>query len=149
MSRSKGNLEEATEVKAKRYADRIKEAFNTSIRTESIPKKQILASPSAQRLRESHNLLLFSNLRKEQHLSELQVALQALTAANQHTSSDRDLALSARSAELSEESGPLLRLSFLKREAGDLEAKAAKELVATEQLMFVIKKTKEKIVAVM
>ena len=146
MSRSKGHLEEATELKAKRYADRIKEAFNTSIRTESIPRKQILASPSAQRLRESHNLLLFSNLRKEQHLSELQVALQALKAANQHTSSDRDLAMSARSAELSEESGPLLRLSFLKREAGDLEAKAAKELIAAEQLLFVIKKTKEKIV---
>lgn len=144
----RGHLEDLTENRTKQYAEKIKEAFQSSTKTESIPRMHTLASPSAQRLREKHNLLLFSNLRKEQHLSELQVALQALTAANHHTSSDRDLMLSARSVELSTDSGPLIRLNFLKREACDLEAKAARELIEADQLMFVIKKTKEKIVHV-
>lgn len=142
----KGHGEDWVEGKTRQYAEKIKDAFQSSVNTESIPRLHTLASPSAQRLREKHNLLLFSNLRKEHHLSELQVTLQALTAANHHTSSDRDLALSARSADLSTDSGPLIQLSFLKREAWELEAKAAKELATADQLRFVIKKTKEKIV---
>ena len=145
----RGHLEDVTEVKTRQYAERIKEEFQSSMRTESVPRLHTLASPSAQRLREQHNLLLFSNLRKEQHLSELQAALQALTAANLHTSSDRNLALSARSAELSGDSGPLLRLNFLKQETYDLETKAGKELIAADQMLYVIKQTKEKIVGCM
>lgn len=141
-----GRLEESTEGKVKLYAERIKDSFQDSMRMESVHKGRILAAPSVQRLREKHNLLLFSNLRKEQQLHELQAALQALSAANLHTSSDRDLTQSARSAELSDHSGPFLRLNFLKQESFDLEQKTEKEKISQDQLVYVIKKTKEKIV---
>ena len=134
--------EESVESKIKLYAERINDSFRESLSSSFFPKLPSI-QPSTQRLKQQHSSLLFSNQRKEEQLAELRSVLTTLVTINAQTSSDMDLALSARSLEITQATGPHDRINFLKSEAAEIEIETTKELVVTDQLVFVVKKTKE------
>ena len=137
---------DSLDSKVRQYAEKINESFHMSLSSSSLPRLPSLASPTSGRLKQQHSLLQFTNSRKEQQVSELQSVLDSLLTVNEQANSDFEMALNARSVELVEGEGQFERINRLKREAAEVEMLTMKEVITTDQLVFVVKKTKEKIV---
>lgn len=133
--------EDAYEGKVRKYVDTLRDSFRQSLSSPSLPQLASVRS-SVPQLKQHYSKLLFSNTRKEELLLELRSALHSLTAINIFTTEEMDLAMSARSAEISTYPGSD-RMNRIKTEAAEVETLTEKEELATNQLLFRIKQVKE------
>lgn len=133
--------EDLFDGKVRKYVDSLRDSFRQSLSSSSLPQLASVRS-SVPQLKQHYSKLLFSNSRKEELLLELRSALHSLTAINAFTTEEMDLALSARSAEITTHPGSD-RINRVKKEAAEVETLTEKEESATDQLLFMIKQAKE------
>lgn len=133
--------EDLVESKIHKYVDTLRASFYQSLSTSTLPQLGFVRS-SVPQLKQQYSKLLFTNSRKEDLLLELRAALHSLSTINTFTLEEMTLAQSARSAEVTSRPGSE-RINRLKIEAAGLETMTTKEESETDQLLFVIKKTKE------
>lgn len=133
--------EDLFDGKVRKYVDSLRDSFRQSLSSSSLPQLVSVRS-SVPQLKQHYSKLLYSNSRKEELLLELRSALHSLTAINTFTTEEKDLALSARSAEITVHPGSD-RINRVKKEAAEVEGLTEKEESATNQLLFMIKQTKE------